>query len=84
MDKKGKETKLVGTKLNQSIKSSFVPRIKTVTLKAPTSFDQGLLNISPKEVCLTDASEFDCCLMDCSLPRVRGCATTKTMMPHWR
>ena len=42
------------------------------------SFDQGLLNISPKGVCSTDASEFDCCVTDCSPPRGRGSATTKT------
>ena len=48
MDKKGKDTELVGTKLNQSIKSSFVPRIKMVTLIAPTSFDQGLLTFLQK------------------------------------
>jgi hypothetical protein len=51
-------------------------------LIAPTSFDQGLLNISPKGVCSTDASEFDCCLTDCSPPRGRGGATIKTMAPH--
>ena len=53
-------------------------------LIAPTSFDQGLLNISPKGVCSTDVSEFDCCLTDCSPPRGRIGATTKTMTPRWR